>query len=213
MTVLTIVVNAAIFMPGGIPIIPMLDLMLSRCDGNESFDNDYDVADGWFHPDSFWLGPGILWAVLWRAVAQTRGGVVRLKPEAGINFLPEQKFSQLGSTLLLEQSGCWTTQAILPLSSSSSSSSSWYHHPDFHIDHHPDHTDCQHDDDHCPAAQDQPFTVKNPKLDSNSALAKKRRAKGQPLPQLQVTMTMTMIMMTAIMMMTMTMKMRTTEHY
>ena len=34
--------------------------------------------------------------------------------------------------------------------------------------------------------QDQPFTVKNPKLDSNSALAKKRRAKGQPLPQLQV---------------------------
>ena len=37
---------------------------------------------------------------------------------------------------------------------------------------------------HC--HQDQPFTVKNPKLDSNSALAKKRRAKGQPLPQLQV---------------------------
>ena len=34
--------------------------------------------------------------------------------------------------------------------------------------------------------QDQPFTVKNPKLDSNSALAKKRRAKGQQLPQLQV---------------------------
>ena len=32
--------------------------------------------------------------------------------------------------------------------------------------------------------QDQPFTVKNPKLDSNSALAKKRRAKA--LPQLQV---------------------------
>ena len=29
--------------------------------------------------------------------------------------------------------------------------------------------------------QDQPFTVKNPKLDSNSALAKKRRAKaGMP---------------------------------
>merc|ERR1711935_595979 len=28
--------------------------------------------------------------------------------------------------------------------------------------------------------QDQPFTVKNPKLDSNSALAKKRRAKGGP---------------------------------
>ena len=30
-------------------------------------------------------------------------------------------------------------------------------------------------DNHC--HQDQPFTVKNPKLDSNSALAKKRRAK------------------------------------
>ena len=28
--------------------------------------------------------------------------------------------------------------------------------------------------------------MKNPKLDSNSALAKKRRAKGQQLPQLQV---------------------------
>ena len=37
--------------------------------------------------------------------------------------------------------------------------------------------------------QDQPFTVKNPKLDSNSALAKKRRAKGGPLPQLQVILT------------------------
>merc|ERR1719295_1093695 len=37
--------------------------------------------------------------------------------------------------------------------------------------------------------QDQPFTVKNPKLDSNSALAKKRRAKGQPLPQLQEQLT------------------------
>merc|ERR1711953_1500502 len=37
--------------------------------------------------------------------------------------------------------------------------------------------------------QDQPFTVKNPKLDSNSALAKKRRAKGGPLPQLQEQLT------------------------
>lgn len=38
--------------------------------------------------------------------------------------------------------------------------------------------------------QDQPFTVKNPKLDSNSALAKKRRAKGaQTLPQLQEQLT------------------------
>jgi len=38
--------------------------------------------------------------------------------------------------------------------------------------------------------QDQPFTVKNPKLDSNSALAKKRRAKGgQALPQLQEQLT------------------------
>lgn len=35
--------------------------------------------------------------------------------------------------------------------------------------------------------QDQPFTVKNPKLDSNSALAKKRRAKA--LPQLQEQLT------------------------
>ena len=50
------------------------------------------------------------------------------------------------------------------------------------------HSACHPDDER---AQDQPFTVKNPKLDSNSALAKKRRAKGQPLPQLQV-MTMTM---------------------
>ena len=67
-----------------------------------------------------------------------------------------------------------------------------HHHPDCQPDHHhnhpdlhPDHSDCQYDHDDC--AQDQPFTVKNPKLDSNSALAKKRRAKGgQPLPQLQV---------------------------
>jgi len=35
--------------------------------------------------------------------------------------------------------------------------------------------------------QDQPFTVKNPKLDSNSALAKKRRAKALPQLQEQVT--------------------------
>jgi mitogen-activated protein kinase-activated protein kinase 2 len=37
--------------------------------------------------------------------------------------------------------------------------------------------------------QDQPFKVKNPMQDSNSALAKKRRAKGQPLPQLQEQLT------------------------
>lgn len=36
--------------------------------------------------------------------------------------------------------------------------------------------------------QDQPFTVKNPKLDSNSALAKKRRAKGAP-PTIQEQLT------------------------
>jgi len=35
--------------------------------------------------------------------------------------------------------------------------------------------------------QDQPFTVKNPKLDSNSALAKKRRAKAPPTIQEQLT--------------------------
>ena len=42
-----------------------------------------------------------------------RLGINRFKPEAEINFLPEQKFSQLGSTLLLEQSARWTTQAIV----------------------------------------------------------------------------------------------------
>jgi len=37
--------------------------------------------------------------------------------------------------------------------------------------------------------QDQPFTVKNPKLDSNSALAKKRRAKGGAPPTIQEQLT------------------------
>merc|ERR1712152_110730 len=37
--------------------------------------------------------------------------------------------------------------------------------------------------------QDQPFTVKNPKLDSNSALAKKRRAKAGAPPTIQEQMT------------------------
>jgi len=37
--------------------------------------------------------------------------------------------------------------------------------------------------------QDQPFTVKNPKLDSNSALAKKRRAKTGAPPTIQEQLT------------------------
>ena len=65
---------------------------------------------GFIHQESFGVSSQQPYFELYFGeLLQTRD----LMPEAEINFLPEQKFSQLGSTILLEQSARWTTQDIL----------------------------------------------------------------------------------------------------